>query len=376
MPTSLNPGSLVRRSPLVALASAGVLISLCTHGAQATTIVFEPTGNRPIADPSQGITITVRAFPAVGTEVINSLSVSYNYDGSELSKRTPSPNTITVGSSSMPAGISNTTDIASISFSIINLFNDDGSDFYLVSGGTAQGTVSGKAGPVPLDISTSILNIVPQSGGGSCSGPSCCPTLNVLTGPLSSSSAPSSESCFPCPIIIDTRGDGYSLTDTPGGVSFDFNGDGIPIQTAWTTPNTDDAFLVLDRNGNGLIDNGTELFGNYTEQSPSARPNGFSALAEYDDELRGGNVDGLIDSRDSIYSQLRLWLDSNHDGISQSEELTPLNSKNVRAISLNYRSSKLRDSNGNVFRYRARVSVDDDPQAARWAWDVFFTAAP
>jgi len=187
------------------------------------------------------------------------------------------------------------------------------------------------------------------------------------------------------PIIVDLSDEGINLTNAASGVTFDILANGEPVKVAWTRGDSQNALLALDRNHNGTIDSGSELFGNVTPQPASpghsskkdTQPNGFLALSVFDDAAHGGNGDGQITEDDAIYRDLRLWIDANHDGVSQPAELKSLADAGVRAISLHYTLGKKVDEFGNKFEFKGFVTLDNDLRPGgsikRRAIDVFLT---
>ncbi|MGA8672027.1 MAG: hypothetical protein WB679_19265 [Terracidiphilus sp.] len=175
----------------------------------------------------------------------------------------------------------------------------------------------------------------------------------------------------PSPIVIDTDGTGFHLTSAVDGVKFDFYGTGTPIQIAWTAKGSTNGWLALPVNGQ--ITSARDLFGNITPQplANSHPPNGFAALSIYDTTAYGGNNNGAIDSGDAIWPSLRVWIDTNHDGIAQPEELHTLEDIGIERILLQYELSLYTDQNGNHFRYEGHLVPVSGDNVDRKIFDVF-----
>jgi len=174
---------------------------------------------------------------------------------------------------------------------------------------------------------------------------------------------------YSSPLTLDLDGDGVETVgiDINHLILFDNNNDGIKTATGWVK--SDDALLVLDRNGNGTIDNGSELFGDNTwiydsnNQPTQKAANGFDALAQYDTDKNG-----KIDETDSIYINLKIWQDYNQDGISQINELSSLNTNAITSIGLTYNTSTT-ILNNNLYALNGTYQKDNTTQTIT---DVYF----
>jgi hypothetical protein len=156
------------------------------------------------------------------------------------------------------------------------------------------------------------------------------------------------------PLLFDMNHDGFRLTSMELGVDFDINADGIRDRVAWTEADSDDAWLAFDRNGDGVINHGGELFGNHTRAYANGGPfasNGFEALSFLETPAFGRVVsDGFIDAKDDVFGRLLLWTDVNHNGVSERSELKKLAASQIERIGAKYEETTRKDAFGNLFK--------------------------
>ena len=175
------------------------------------------------------------------------------------------------------------------------------------------------------------------------------------------------------PIVIDLNHDGIKLGERGAGVYFDINADGVRDRMQWVRPGGDEGFLAMDRSGNGLVDNGAELFGVGTPLVLEGRnaPNGFVGLAQYDMRELGGNDDGLITEADAIWPQLRIWVDADANGVATSAEMRTLKSYGITALETIPKRHRYMDPAGNLIPLWAWAMQNGKPGRALMV-DVFF----
>ena len=166
------------------------------------------------------------------------------------------------------------------------------------------------------------------------------------------------------PIVLDLNDDGIKTLSVSAGVKFDMLADGTSIQTGWVGPQ--DGLLVSDRNQDGLISDGTELFGSSTALSNGTKAlDGYQALAEFDT-----NKDGVVDQQDTDFNKLSVWMDSNSDGVTGSGELKSLTELGITKLSV--KAESVRESNaGNLVGLTSTYqTVDGKEHASADVWFV------
>jgi len=162
-------------------------------------------------------------------------------------------------------------------------------------------------------------------------------------------------------------------------VPFDVDGDGALEQVSWTASDWEVAFLAVDRDNNGTVDNGTELFGTFTYPGIG---NGYNALERMQRQSHGTGW-GSVTSRDRLFARLLLWTDRNHNGVSEPSELRPTGDV-LANIGIGYQRFGEQDEHGNQYRFKGFVHVrtgfgenpvkskSDDDARRRDTYEVLF----
>ena len=168
------------------------------------------------------------------------------------------------------------------------------------------------------------------------------------------------------PLILDLDGDGVETIGTNSNVYFDHDDNGFAENSGWV--GKDDGLLVRDLNNNGQIDDGTELFGNNSVLSSGEKAaNGFEALKDLD-----SNNDGIFNSSDTAWNQVKVWKDANSNGLVDEGELLTLEQANVSGINLDYENSTTTDENGNQHNQTGTFIKTDGSTGS--VHDVWFDA--
>ncbi len=224
----------------------------------------------------------------------------------------------------------------------------------LLGGGTPLG---GAAGGGVSSTSVAASFGVTSSVGGAYSGASGV-GVKVDGVRLNASAIIAVANVIVDPLVFDLKGDGFDFRPTEDGVDFDFQGDGEKQRTAFIQG--DDALLFLDRDHQGVVRDGRQLFGN-----TDGYANGFEKLRQHDD-----NGDGVIDEQDAVFEELRLWVERNGNGVCEAEETLSLREAGITSINLHYENTRVEDGKGNLIGQAGGFTRTDGSQGA--AADVWW----
>ena len=228
------------------------------------------------------------------------------------------------------------------------------SDLFAILGGVAGllGITPAMAVFAVSGLAVTLYDGMKYKGSDGCVNPPHIP-LGDLIPPGSGSPDMKPGENASCPLIIDMDGNGIKTISINKNVFFDLDNNLFAESTGWVDKG--DAFLVWDRDNNGVIDSGNELFGNHTRLSSGKKAeNGFAALAELD-----SNQDNIFDEKDEAWFKLQLWFDRNQNGISEAGELVKLSESGIKSINLSYNNTDHIDESGNHHRQRSSVSWKD-----------------
>jgi hypothetical protein len=157
------------------------------------------------------------------------------------------------------------------------------------------------------------------------------------------------------PLVIDLAGDGFNFTSVSDGIVFPIRIDMTRERIAWTAPGSDDGFLAMDKQRGGIVNSVYNLIAGVRHV------NGFAELNSLEREIDGTPIsrepDGILDEHDEAFSRLIVWIDANHNGTSDGDELRSLKSAGIISLYMGYERIDQRDQHGNVLRFRGYAIV-------------------
>lgn len=172
------------------------------------------------------------------------------------------------------------------------------------------------------------------------------------------------------PLIIDMANTGINMSAPLSGVDFDINADGKLDRISWPLEDTA-MFLFIDKNSDGNVNNGGELFGDHTIGPDGiVAPNGFAALKKYDD-----NFDNVIDKNDKAFNTIiKFWTDKNHNAKVESGEAKTFEELGIVSIDLSYVEVHEYDRYGNDNALRSVIRLQNGEY--RLIFDIWFRPVP
>jgi len=314
---TISPEGVYQGTPLTGVANADGTITIMHNGEQIGTIT---TPNSASSTPIQpGDVITISPPPAPSSPIGGPVGDAMLYLLRALTGIFEGP---------PPEQPDNNTPVSGDIRGAIEKYLQDIGDLLLPAKANASGTPSSSGSGS-------------GSGSGYGSGSGFDPLANSKYGDSQTFVRPPVRRD---PLVLDLNDNGIETVgiNTASPILFDQNADGVKTATGWISAN--DGFVVWDRNGNGTIDNGRELFGDSTIKSDGTlATNGFNALADLD-----SNHDGIVNAQDTNFASLRVWRDLNQDGISQSNELFTLDAYQITDINLSNTTVNTAQGNGNI----------------------------
>jgi Ca2+-binding RTX toxin-like protein len=198
-----------------------------------------------------------------------------------------------------------------------------------IYGGAGDDTIDGGSGTDTAQFAGALSGYQLSTAGGVVSIVDIAPTVNGNDGTdhlvgVENAHFTDQTVSLASPIVLDLDGDGVNLLGKGAGTTFDWDGDGVADRTGWTSGH--DGILMLDRNGDGVLNGASEL--TFVGDKEGARSD-LDGLSAFD-----SNGDGILSAGDARFADFHVWIDGNGNGLADAGELKTLNEAGVASIDL------------------------------------------